>query len=299
MTPDILRTPDERFAALPDFAFTPHYLHDLTGAEGLRLHYLDEGPPDAAGVALCLHGNPSWSYLYRKFIPVFTAAGLRVVAPDLIGFGRSDKPAHESAHSFERHRNILLAFVERLDLKNILLVCQDWGGLLGLTLPMQAPQRYSRLFVMNTALAVGKGLSEGFTQWRAFNASQPDLDVAALFKRSTPGLTDAEASAYAAPFPSADYKAALRVFPSLVPDAPDRPGAAISREAAAWWRDAWRGRSFMAIGALDPVLPPPSMHRLAAVIRGCPAPRIVPEAGHFVQEAGAPLAREALAALWP
>jgi haloalkane dehalogenase len=211
---DVLRTPDDRFAGLPDFAYAPNYVEDLSGFEGVRVHYLDVGDPQADAVALCLHGNPSWSYLYRKMIPVFTRAGLRVVAPDLIGFGRSDKPVDESVHGFDFHRRMLLAFVERLDLQNTMLVCQDWGGLLGLTLPMAQPRRFTRLLVMNTALAIGEGLSEGFLQWRAFSASQPDLDVAALFKRSTPILSDAEAAAYAAPFPDRRYKAALRAFPA-------------------------------------------------------------------------------------
>jgi haloalkane dehalogenase len=292
-----LRTPEHRFAGLPGFGFEPHYLYDLPPCPGLRVHHLDEGPRDAATVALCLHGNPSWSYLYRHFVPVFAAAGLRVVAPDLIGFGRSDKPASEAAHSFELHRETLLALIERLDLRNILLVCQDWGGLLGLTLPMAMPERFSRLFVMNTALAVGRGLSDGFLRWRAFNATQPDLDVAALFQRSVPTLSDAEAAAYAAPFAGPEYKAALRVFPSLVPDTPDCAGARWSQRAAQWWRQDWRGRSFMAVGAQDPVLPVPAMEHLAQTIRGCPAPLVLPDAGHFVQEAGAGLAQTALQAL--
>ena len=143
-----LRTPDTHFSGLPDFAHLPRYAE----FSGLRVHYVDEGPHDAAVTALCLHGNPSWSYLYRHMIPVFTAAGLRVVAPDLVGFGRSDKPLEESAHSFDFHRSMLLDFVKTLDLKNILLVCQDWGGLFGLTLPMSMTERFTRLLVMNTGL---------------------------------------------------------------------------------------------------------------------------------------------------
>ena len=172
VTTRALRTPADRFDALPGFPFVPsHVEHD-----GLRVHYLDEGPRGAAVTALCLHGNPSWSYLYRKMIPVFSAAGLRVVAPDLIGFGRSDKPADEAAHTWELHRGMLLALVERLDLKNVLLVVQDWGGLLGLTLPMAMPDRFSRLLAMNTALATGT-VSEGFRQWRCYSNAQPDLMV--------------------------------------------------------------------------------------------------------------------------
>ena len=286
-----LRTPDERFAALPGYAFAPHYAEHA----GLRVHYLDEGAHDAAVTALCLHGNPTWSYLYRKMIPVFTAAGLRVVAPDLIGFGRSDKPADEAAHTWELHRGMLLALIERLDLKNVMLVVQDWGGLLGLTLPMaySTPERFTRLLVMNTGLGLGT-VTEGFRQWRAYSNSQTDLPVGKLIARGKPDMTAAEVAAYDTPFPDASYKAALRAFPNLVPDGENAPGAALSREAAAFWRERWQGESFMAVGMKDPVLGPPAMASLARTIRHCPPPLEVPEAGHFVQEWGAPIAQAAL-----
>ncbi len=292
---EVLRTPDERFAQLPGYSFTPHYLDGPAGAEGLRMHYLDEGPRDARATALCLHGNPTWSYLYRQMVPVFSDAGLRVVAPDMIGFGRSDKPADESWHGFDRHRAMLVSFVERLDLQNVLLVCQDWGGIFGLTLVPAMPARFTRLLAMNTALAVGAEPTQGFKQWRAFSNSQPDLAVGKLLARGKPDMTPAEAAAYDAPFPDASYKAALRAFPNLVPDRPDAPGAAISREAAAFWQDRWQGESFIAIGMSDPVLGGPVMQALARQIRGCPAPMEIAEAGHFVQEWGAPIARAALA----
>jgi haloalkane dehalogenase len=285
-----LRTPDDRFANLPGFAYPPH---DWTYG-GLRVRYLDEGPRDAKVTALCLHGNPSWGYLYRHMIPVFRAAGLRVVVPDLIGFGRSDKPADEAVHSFEFHRDMLLAFVEALDLNNVMLVCQDWGGILGLTLPMAAPHRYTRLLVMNTALATGQ-LSEGFQQWRTYSNSQPDLPVGKLLARGKRDMSAAEAAGYDAPFPDASYKAALRAFPNLVPDGADAPGAAISREALSFWRERWTGNSFMAIGMQDPVLEPAVMQSLRSAIRGCPAPMEVTDGGHFVQEWGAPIAAAALA----
>jgi pimeloyl-ACP methyl ester carboxylesterase len=284
-----LRTPDERFDGLPGWAFSPHYVHH----DGLRVHYVDEGPADAPVTALCLHGNPSWSYLYRHMIPVFAAAGLRVVAPDLIGFGRSDKPQDEAAHSFAFHRSMLLQLVERLDLKNILLVCQDWGGILGLTLPMAAPARYTRLLVMNTGLGTGQ-VTEGFRQWRAYSGTQPDLAVGRLIRRGKPDMSDAEAAAYDAPFPDSRYKAALRAFPNLVPDGPEAPGASVGREALGFWRDRWAGESFMAIGMQDPVLGPSAMESLHQVIRNCPPPMQVAEGGHFVQEWGASIARAAL-----
>jgi pimeloyl-ACP methyl ester carboxylesterase len=174
-----------------------------------------------------------------------------------------------------------------------MLVCQDWGGLLGLTLPMAAPQRYTRLLVMNTTLATGE-LSEGFRAWRAYSNGQPDLAVGRLLRRGTPELTEAEAAAYDAPFPDAAHKAALRAFPNLVPDGAEAPGAALSREALAFWRDRWQGHSFMAVGERDPVLGPPVMAALAQAIRGCPEPMRVAEAGHFVPEWGRPIARAAL-----
>ena len=284
-----LRTPDDRFDGLPGYAFAPRY----TEYAGLRVHHLDEGPADAAVTVLCLHGNPSWSYLYRHMIPVFTAAGLRVVAPDLLGFGRSDKPVAESAHSFDLHRGMLLDFVERLDLKNILLVCQDWGGIFGLTLPMDLPGRFTRLLVMNTGLGTGQ-LTEGFRQWRAYSNSQPDLAVGKLIQRGKRDMSAAEAAAYDAPFPDASYKSALRAFPNLVPDGDNAPGAAISRQALAFWRDEWAGDSFMAIGMQDPVLGAPAMQWLRQLIRNCPLPLEVAEGGHFLQEWGAPIARAAL-----
>ena len=291
---DALRTPDERFASLPGYAFAPHYADNLDGLDGLRVHWIDEGPRDAAVTALCLHGNPSWAYLYRHMLPVFTGAGLRVVAPDLIGFGRSDKPIDPAWHTFERHRDMLLRFVERLDLRNSMLVCQDWGGVLGLTLPMAMPERYTRLLVMNTGLGTGQ-LTEGFRQWRTYSNSQTDLPVGRLIQRGKPDMTAAEVAAYDAPFPDARHKAALRAFPNMVPDGADAPGAAISRDAAAFWRTHWSGESYMAIGMQDPVLGEVPMRALQATIRGCPPPLEVTEGGHFVQEWGAPIASAALA----
>jgi pimeloyl-ACP methyl ester carboxylesterase len=295
---DALRTPDERFADLPGFPFAPRYVADLPGFEGLRMHYVDEGPREAPHVFLCLHGEPTWSYLYRRMIPPFVGAGGRAVAPDFFGFGRSDKPADDTWYTFTRHRDSLAAFVERLDLRRITLVCQDWGGLLGLTLPMDLPGRFDRLLVMNTALATGdRPLGEGFLAWRAWANKNPDMDIAKLMKRSCPHLTDAEAAAYAAPHPDASFKAGVRRFPNLVPAEPDADGAAISRRARDWWRSEWRGESFMAVGATDPVLGPPVMEALRKLIRGCPEPFVHPQAGHFVQEWGEEIARRALAAL--
>lgn len=292
---DAVRAPEERFEALPGYPWAPHYLSDLPALDGLRLHYLDEGPADAPLTWLCLHGNPAWSYLYRKMIPVFLASGARVVAPDLIGFGRSDKPKKEGAHSFTWHRQVLLGFVERLDLRNIVLVVQDWGGLLGLTLPMEASERYRGLLVMNTMLATGElPLSPGFLAWRTMCAQNPEFDVARLFARGNPQMTPSECAAYNAPFPDRGHRAALRAFPPMVPEHADDGGAAISRQARDFWTHRWQGQSLMAIGQQDPVLGEPVMQALRASIRNCPEPLLLPQAGHFVQEHGEAIAQAAV-----
>jgi tRNA(adenine34) deaminase len=292
---DALRTAEFRFAGLPGYPWEPRYLSDLPALRGLRMHYLDEGPADAAITWLCLHGNPSWSYLYRKMIPVFLAAGDRVVAPDMIGFGKSDKPKREDAHSFSWHRQVLLDFVERLDLRGIVLAVQDWGGLLGLTLPLAAPERYRGLLVMNTTLATGDAaLSPGFLAWREMCAKNPEFDVARLFSRGNPHLSGQECAAYNAPFPDRGHRAALRAFPPMVPDRPDADGAAVSRQAREFWSSHWSGQTMMAIGAQDPVLGLPAMQALRQSIRGCPDPMVLEQAGHFVQEHGEAIARAAV-----
>jgi pimeloyl-ACP methyl ester carboxylesterase len=293
---EALRTPDEAFVRVSDFPFAPAYIEDLPGYEGLRAAVIDEGPRNASHTFLCLHGEPTWSFLYRKMMPVFLGAGGRVVAPDFFGFGRSDKPVNDGDYTFHFHRNYLLRLIGRLDLRNITLVVQDWGGLLGLTLPV-APDmrdRFKRLIVMNTGIAVGESMGEGFAAWRSFMAGRPDVDVAALMKRGTPILNDAEAAAYAAPFPDARYKAGVRMFPKLVMTDPGMEGIDVSREAAAFWSNAWRGQTFMAYGAKDPVFSLDAMQKLRSQIHGCPEPMIVPDAGHFVQEWGAAIAEAAL-----
>jgi haloalkane dehalogenase len=292
----ILRTPDQRFAALPDFAFAPHYIDTLHGYSGLRMHYVDAGSKDAATTFLCLHGQPTWAYLFRRMLPAFTLAGHRVVAPDLFGFGRSDKPADEATYTFEFHRESLRAFIEALDLRNVCLVVQDWGGLLGLTLPMTMPDRITRLLIMNTTLAGGdEPLPAGFLAWRDWANKNPDMGVGKLLGRACAHLSADECAAYDAPYPDGDFKAGVRRFPNLVPDRVDAPGAALSRDARAWLSGYWTGASFMAIGMKDPVLGPVQMNALHRHIRGCPPPMEIAEAGHFVQEWGGPIAAAALA----
>ncbi len=282
---DALRTPDQRFVDLPGYPWAPRYVADLPSLAGLRLHYLDEGPERAPRTALCLHGNPAWSYLYREMIPGFLAAGWRVVAPDLIGFGRSDKPKKESFHCFSWHRQVLLDLVERLDLRDIVLVVQDWGGLLGLTLPMQVPTRYAGLIVMNTLLATGEtALPHSFAAWQARCASLSGQDLAQLCADANPHLNAAQCAAYAAPFPDRGHQAALRAFSRMAPEHVDDDGAAVSRAARVFWREQWRGKSLMLIGERDPAIDAPAMQALRADLRGCPAPVILPESGHFVPE---------------
>ena len=294
-TIEFVRTPEARFQGLPGFDFAPHYLDGLPGFASLRAHYLDEQPARPSGrTFLCLHGQPTWCYLYRKMIPVFSAAGHRVVAPDLFGFGRSDKPVDDVVYTFGFHRSMLMRFIEALDLERITLVVQDWGGLLGLTLPMEYPQRIERLIVMNTGLGVGRSPGPGFDAWKAFVAENPDFDIARMMKRSVSILSDAEAAAYAAPFPDARYRAGARRFPALVPVTPDMEGAEFSRRAAQFLSEQWQGQCFMAIGMQDPVLGPPVMQALAKTIRHCGPPLELPEAGHFVQEWGGEVASRAL-----
>lgn len=296
-TIEALRTPEARFENLPNFPYRPHYIDGLDGFGGLRLHYVDERSSSSAPNAqtfLCLHGEPSWSYLYRKMAPIFLAAGHRVVAPDFFGFGKSDKPVDDAVYTFTFHRNTLLRFVERLDLSNVTLVVQDWGGLLGLTLPMAFPDRIKRLLVMNTTLARGASPGPGFDAWKAFMRTRPDVDVAALMKRGTPHLSDAEAAAYGAPYPDQRYKAGVRRFPELVMVSPDMDGAEVSLKAARWLATEWSGPTFMAVGMKDPVLGPAVMAELRSQIRNCPAPLEIPEGGHFVQEWGEEIAHAAL-----
>ncbi len=292
---DALRTPEDSFSGVPDYPWKPHYLNDLPSLQGFRMHYLDEGPRDAPLTWLCLHGNPSWSYLYRKMIPVFAAAGHRVIAPDLVGFGKSDKPKKEGVHSFSWHRQVLIEFVERLGLERIVLVVQDWGGILGLTLPMDAAWRYRGLLVMNTILTTGDSpLSPGFVAWRQMCARNPEFDVARLFARGNPQMTPQECAAYNVPFPDRGYRAGLRAFPAMVPEQPQDDGADVSRQAREFWSSQWIGQTMMAVGVQDPVLGVEVMAGLRQNLRGCPEPMLVEKGGHFVQEHGEPIARAAV-----
>ncbi len=232
--PTVLRTPDQRFTTLPGFPYQPHYVQ----VGDTRMHYVDHGQGQAI---LCLHGEPTWCYLYRKMIPDLSSEH-RVVAPDLIGFGRSDKYADRSDYSFQMHVDKLTAFIQLLDLRDITLVCQDWGGLIGLRVAAENQERFARLVIMNTWLPTGDDPPSGaFMKWRDFAARQPDMPIGFVMQRTLVGGSAVDAAviaAYEAPFPDASYKAGAAQFPLLVPITPDDPGSEgmrRTRQAMSQW----------------------------------------------------------------
>ena len=225
---EILRTPDERFRQLPGYPFAPRYLD----VGGLRMHYVDEGPRDSAPVLL-LHGEPSWSYLYRKMIPVLTAAGHRAVAPDLVGFGRSDKPVRREDYTYQRHVDWTRGVIEQLDLRGITLVCQDWGGLIGLRLAAEHDDRFARIVAANTFLPTGDmPPGDAFLAWRKFSQETPEFPVGRIVQGGcVTSLAPEVVAAYDAPFPDDRYKAGARQFPALVPIVAGRPGVGAEPES--------------------------------------------------------------------
>lgn len=283
---DILRTPDERFANLPDYPFEPHYAEVGDGEGGaLRIHYVDEGPASAAPVLL-LHGEPSWSFLYRKMIPIITAAGLRAIAPDLVGFGRSDKPAQRTDYSYQRHVQWMADFVLALDLSDITLVGQDWGGLIGLRIVAEHGERFARIVAANTGLPTGdQKLSEAFERWQAFSQKTPVFDVGRIVKGGcVTELPPEVIAAYNAPFPDDSYKAGARVFPTLVPTRPDDPAAPANRQAWEALR-RWQKPFLTAFSDSDPVTRGGDIlfRRYIPGAKGQPHTTIA-GAGHFLQE---------------
>ena len=231
----VLRTPDDRFVNLPDWSFAPRYTDVRQGDTVLRVAHVDEGPRDAKNVVLCMHGEPSWSYLYRKMLPVFTAAGHRVIAPDLVGFGRSDKPGATSDYTYERHVDLMSQWLTSNDLRHLTLVCQDWGGLIGLRLLTAFPERFDRLVVANTFLPVGdRPPSEAFMAWRKFSQETPKFNVGRIVEGgcARKPLAPEVIAAYDAPFPDDSYKAGARIFPTLVPISLDDPSS--KANVAAW-----------------------------------------------------------------
>ena len=231
---DVLRTPDERFEGLAGYPFEPHHVEIDDGDGGrLRVHHVDEGPADGP-VVLLLHGEPSWSYLYRTMIPVLVDAGLRAVAPDLVGFGRSDKPARREDYTYQRHVDWLRRTVfDELDLRDVTLVCQDWGGLLGLRLVAEHPERFAAVVAANTFLPTGEAApNEAFLSWQRFSQEVPEMPIGTIVQGATvTELPPEVVAAYDAPFPDETYKEGARQFPVLVPTTPDDPGAVVNREA--------------------------------------------------------------------
>lgn len=250
----VLRTADTRFENLPGYPFAPHYVELDSGlGPALRVHYVDEGPRSGP-LVLCMHGEPSWSYLYRHMIPRFAEAGCRVVAPDLIGFGKSDKLALREAYTYARHVGWMRAFVEALDLREITLVCQDWGGLIGLRLVAELPERFARVVAANTGLPTGEQrVHDAFHAWRKFSQEVPVFPVGAILNGATTSELSAEViAAYDAPFPDESYKAAVRQFPVLVPITPDDPAAADNRRAWGVLRE-WKKPFLTAFSDRDPI----------------------------------------------
>lgn len=283
---DYLRTPNERFDGLPDFDFAPCYRIVCDGSGNrLRMHYLDEGSSDADPILL-MHGEPTWCYLFRHMIPIFREAGHRVVAPDMIGFGRSDKPLAREDHTYQRHVDWLTDWLVQLDLKRITLFCQDWGGLLGLRLVAAMPERFARLVISNTALPTGdRPTSDTFQSWRAYSQSTEKFNAGRIVHGGTVSkLSDAEVAAYNAPFPDSRYQAGARQLPMLVPDRPDDPASAPNR--AAW--QALKAHPLPALtlfGADDKVMAGVDrmFQKELPGAKGQPH-RILMEAGHFLQE---------------
>lgn len=312
---DIVRTPDERFRNLADFPFAPHYVVVDDGTGGtLRVHYVDEGQGE---VILCLHGQPTWSYLYRKMIPILVGSGYRVIAPDLVGFGRSDKPTRRSDYTYANHVFWMARLLENLDLNGITLVCQDWGGLIGLRLVAEAPDRFARVVAANTGLPDAQGIPEGmsaslhalleqtpalplpemaaklagpmedrppFMYWVRHCDAYPAFDPALVVRASLKRCSDAEYAAYAAPFPSEAYLQGAREFPSLVPIIPDNPAVLANRAAWAYFERC--EKPFLTVFSDSDPVTKGGEQRFIDTVPGAAGQKhtIIPGAGHFLQD---------------
>jgi len=294
---DVLRTPAERFVGLPDYPFLPHTFAVETG---LEMHYLDEGDR-AAQPVLLLHGEPSWSYLYRKMIPIFVAAGYRVIAPDLIGFGKSDKPTDRREYSYAKHVGWTLSLLDHLSLQKILLFCQDWGSLIGLRLVAEHSDRFAKVVVANGFLPTGQNRRPGlpFRTWRAFARYSPIFPVGRIVASAcVTKLSAPVRAAYDAPFPSRAYQAGARIFPELVPMEPDNPAVPANR--AAWDALSRFEKPFLTLfGKNDPILGTSDgpLQRHIPGAQGQPHQRTW--GGHFVQEDRGVFLAEAVVAWAP
>ena len=276
-----LRTPDQRFQNLSDYKFEPHYV-DI---DAMRMHYVDEGPAEAPPVLL-MHGEPSWSYLYRHMIPPIASAGLRAIAPDLIGFGKSDKPAAQSDYSYEMHVAWMLQFLEKLNLRNITLVCQDWGSLIGLRLAAENEGRFDRIVLANGGLPTGdQVMPRVFRIWRAFARFSPWFPIGRIVQSGTISTLPPDVTAaYDSPFPNSTYKAGAREFPKLVPTTPDDPAASANR--AAWENfSKWQKPFLTAFSNRDPITRGADQAFLELVPGAKDQPHTtIKNAGHFLQE---------------
>ncbi|MEH6583487.1 MAG: haloalkane dehalogenase [Halioglobus sp.] len=281
-----LRTPDGRFESLADYSFEPHYLNvDDTEGGVLRVHYVDAGPATAAPILL-LHGEPSWSYLYRKMIQILSAAGHRVIAPDLVGFGRSDKPSLRSDYTYQRHVDWITSLIEQLDLKDISLFCQDWGGLIGLRIAAENTDRFARIVAANTMLPTGdQAPGEAFEKWRKFSQEVDSFPVGKFISGSTTSdLSEQVIQAYDAPFPGEEFKEGARQFPVLVPISPDDPASEANR--AAWSvLKGWKKPFLTAFSDSDPITSG-GERVFQKLVPGCENQQHVTirNGGHFLQE---------------
>jgi len=278
----VLRTPEDRFINLPGYPFAPHYAEV---APELRMHYIDEGPKDAP-IVLLLHGEPSWSYLYRKMIPGIVAAGYRAIAPDLIGFGKSDKPSERADYTYQTHLKWLSSLLIQLDLKSIHLFCQDWGGLLGLRIALDMEDRFASITVSNTTLPTGQiPMPPAFKQWQDFSQTVPEFPTGKIIDGGTVNqLTPEIIAAYDAPYPDESYKAGARIFPALVPSEPDDPEAINNQKA--WVKySKWEKPLLTLFGDSDPIMKGAEQFFIKMVPGAKNAPHeIIPQAGHFIQE---------------
>jgi haloalkane dehalogenase len=278
---ELLRTPDERFTNLPDYPFAPHYAE----VDGVRIHYLDEGPANAAPVLL-MHGEPSWSFLYRKMIPPLVAAGHRVIAPDLVGFGRSDKPAAREDYTYQRHMDWMTGLLTALDLREATLFGQDWGGLIGLRLAAENEDRFARIIASNTFLPTGDiPPGRAFLRWQRMSQEAPDFRAGDIVQGGTTSeLPDAVVAAYNAPFPDERYLAGARAFPMIVPISPDDPAAPANRAAWEVLR-RWRKPFLCAFSDRDPITRGGARYFQEAVPGAQGQPHTtISGAGHFLQE---------------
>ncbi len=277
----LLRAPDERFESLPDFPFEPHY----TEVDGIRIHHVDEGSKNAE-IILLIHGEPSWSFLYRHMIPILLKAGYRTVAPDLVGFGRSDKPTEQTDHTYRKHVEWMTKWLKLLDLQNITLFCQDWGSLIGLRTAVENQDRFSRIVLSNGGLPTGEErMTEAFTKWREFSRTTPEFDVKFVVQGATSTkLSKDVLKGYDAPFPDDSFKAGARILPSLVPISTDDPEHDANKNALEQFKQ-WKKPFLTAFSDSDPItrggerlwqkIVPGAQGQKHTTIKG---------AGHFVQE---------------